>query len=579
MGKTIPGANVKFKLYNYAELFPLATKITDEEGKCSISLGLGDIFIVAERNGAYGYQKVSVKNHNAVQIILRRVMPVNTKELYTFIPPEKADADSNPISEKLEEANKKRLVEEDKIRARYVSTFIDSVAALKIAKETKLNAELVWHYLKMSKGNWPEIKKYFLGISKAEKKWALQFLAALSEKDKRDTPSEILIDHLRNSVNTLDNIPDDAKKHFTDYILSARIDNEILSSYKGFFLKNFDTGFIKKAKGNPVSIADWIYKNIRVNDRANLYDVPITPVGVYELGRADKHSRDIFFVAICRSIGIPARFESTEKKLQYYHNGSWKDVYYGESVISKKRSYLKLNNANPKSKIEYYHHFTLAKFKNGDFNTLEFDYYQAFDELPELIELDPGSYYLLTGNRLGNGKILSDITYFMVGKGQTKNLEIKIREEKIQQKNSFEIKFSSLITEIKTGKKSYLAELYMNKAAVLIWIDPGKEPTKHVFQELIDRKDEVEKCGLQFALITSDDYALNDFKLENYKNLPSNTNFYIDNEKANLNFKKQMKGGDTVEFPMVVVMNDKHEIIYFSEGYKIGIVDDILKLF
>ncbi|WP_418819890.1 hypothetical protein [Phocaeicola sp.] len=36
---------------------------------------------------------------------------------------------------------------------------------------------------------------------------------------------------------------------------------------------------------------------------------PITPEGVWKARTADAHSRDIFFVSMARSMGIPARID------------------------------------------------------------------------------------------------------------------------------------------------------------------------------------------------------------------------------------------------------------------------------
>ena len=46
-GNPLPGAKVKFKLYNYAEYYTLSTQTADAEGKASLTTGLGDLLIWA----------------------------------------------------------------------------------------------------------------------------------------------------------------------------------------------------------------------------------------------------------------------------------------------------------------------------------------------------------------------------------------------------------------------------------------------------------------------------------------------------------------------------------------------------
>jgi transglutaminase-like putative cysteine protease len=64
---------------------------------------------------------------------------------------------------------------------------------------------------------------------------------------------------------------------------------------------------------------------IKTADEFNPQYIPISPIGVMKLGMADSRSKNIFFVAVCRSLHIPARLEEITGKLQYYHNNRWHD--------------------------------------------------------------------------------------------------------------------------------------------------------------------------------------------------------------------------------------------------------------
>ena len=57
----------------------------------------------------------------------------------------------------------------------------------------------------------------------------------------------------------------------------------------------------------------------------------IAPKGVWDVRVADPHSRDIFFVAGARAIGIPARIDEVTGKTQYMPApGRWADVNFEE---------------------------------------------------------------------------------------------------------------------------------------------------------------------------------------------------------------------------------------------------------
>jgi hypothetical protein len=78
---------------------------------------------------------------------------------------------------------------------------------------------------------------------------------------------------------------------------------------------------------------------------------------------------------------------------------------------------------------EYYIHFTLARFENGRYNTLEYDYNKRVTDFKDELVLAPGNYMLVTGNRISDSKILSAILFFTLTENEHKTLNIKIRKE------------------------------------------------------------------------------------------------------------------------------------------------------
>ena len=64
------GAQVMFKLYNYAEYYTLATVITDAEGKASLTTGLGDLLIWATNGEKYTFEKLDVRQDSTLTLVL-----------------------------------------------------------------------------------------------------------------------------------------------------------------------------------------------------------------------------------------------------------------------------------------------------------------------------------------------------------------------------------------------------------------------------------------------------------------------------------------------------------------------------
>ena len=75
----------------------------------------------------------------------------------------------------------------------------------------------------------------------------------------------------------------------------------------------------------------------------------------------------------------------------YYENGEWNYALVKSEAneLTNNKCILTLHNGNTASKIkpEYYTHFTLAKFIDGKFVTLDYEYDPKFKEFPEKLVL------------------------------------------------------------------------------------------------------------------------------------------------------------------------------------------------
>jgi hypothetical protein len=345
----------------------------------------------------------------------------------------------------------------------------------------------------------------------------------------------------------------------------------MLVEYRHYFRTTLPQNLIQNSRNDPSLITEYLNKIIVIADDENYYETPLTPVGVNELKVADKASRAICFVAICRSLGIPSRLEPGRNIPQYFYANRWNDVYFsGEKQPDPNKGFLKLMSADTKPVPEYYIHFTLARFENGRYNTLEYDWNRKITDFKEEIPLPPGKYMLVTGNRVNDSKILANISFFDLSANEHKTLDVRIRKEIIERKVSGQIdieKFSDL-----TGIPTLSQSCRKDNGLVVIWIEPEKEPTKHIFNDLPLLKQELDAWGGKFLFLSEAT-----FDGSSLKGLPANSTFAVDNE---MNFlKKYVKFNYAVEInpPVVVVSDGQGNIVFSSMGYRIGIGEQILK--
>lgn len=310
--KPVEGACVQFKVYNYAEFFTVHTRTTEKDGKASLSAGLGDMMVLVTKGDQFGIKKVTFGKEREVAIELSHRIGEEFSFPVDLVPPP-VKPNIPEVTPEQRAKNDIRFNREDSIRNAYVASFPNASAIEQFASETGYKAADVNKYIVASRGNYGDIMAFLREAAKKNYATrALQLLATLSDKDLRDTPKSILDDHLYNTDLALD----------ADKVLAPRIAGEMLTPYRSFFQKEISKKDAKMFRANPNNLAEWCRKNITLRDELCCVGTFISPEGVWRSRIADRVSRDIFFVAVARSLGIPAWIDGVTGNVFYKNNGS-----------------------------------------------------------------------------------------------------------------------------------------------------------------------------------------------------------------------------------------------------------------
>ncbi len=578
-GKPAINVKVEYMLYNYAEFYPIATKYSDRKGICSAISGYGDLMVWASHNGFYGYKKVS---GNSTDTIIVTLTPPNYKsfvEQYDLVPPVTQSipaADANKAA-----LNNQRLQNEDLIRNKYISSFIDSTSFTNLATKKGFQYNQIATSLKNSRGNWREIYTFINSLDLKDTTDGFTILRNISEKDTHDALTSTLNDHLK-SLSTFPVIDNTiSKENIEKNIVSLRIGREFITPWRSFLKKSFSKKDIEAFRKDPTTLVKWISQTIKIDTLSNYYNVPLSPEGVFEMKVADRYSRDIFFVASCRSFGIPARIESATRKPQYLQNNKWVDVLFEKqaAVELPKGEVILTNQSSDKNFIpQYYTHFTIARFDKGQFTTLDYESDQKLKTFPCKLNLETGYYRLMTGNRLNDGSVKCRIEYFTVEKD--KKLEIPIivlpieTQTGVLGKADLDAGFNSL-----DGKSEFILKSYLGKTGLVVAvIDPDKEPTKHLMEDIQLVKSGFEQWDGQILFVVAKDKLSKGFNPSFYKNIPKISTYGYDPTGDVTDAIDLMCGENPgPQYPQVSIINANGEIIFYSEGYSIGMGETILK--
>jgi transglutaminase-like putative cysteine protease len=578
-GQPIEGAKVEFGLYNYAEFYPIATQTTDKNGYCAVTTGFGDLLVQARMGGRSATAIAKADLTDTLNMVIADETIFLPAGEYFFTPPPRQRVDT--LGEEILAANNLRLLKEDSIRAVYISTFIDSLSASRITGAQGMDVGRIWDYIAQSRGNWNEIITFIKGLNSDQIKKGAAILANISEKDLHDIQASTLKDHLHAVEAYPPLATASSEEIYNPYILSPRLGNEFVTPWRSFIQQHFTSEQAAAFRSNPESIRNWITKNIITDTINNYYGVPLHIEGMLQLGRADNYSRDLLFVAISRSFGIPARLETATQRPQFQDENGWNDVFFSaKSSQQPLRSTLTLKNLSdePDFVPRYYIHYTIARYDQGNFVTLDYETDPRLLKFPVNLSVDTGFYRLITGNRMSGGEVMCTISYFKVEVAKT--TEIEIRRASATEKTSISGKanLAAGFLELESGKQEKLSNFMGKQGLIVAIIDPPKEPTKHLMEDIKAVKEALDQWGGKVIFAVASNKLTPGFDPKIYKELPANAVFGHDAKGETASAISTVCGiNGAAQWPVVAVINPKGEIIWHSEGYSIGLGDQLVK--
>ncbi len=570
-GKEVPDASVQFKIYNYAEFYTVAQKITDSEGMAGLTAGSGDMLAIAYKDGMFGLEKISFgRMQNAVIRLDKKAGEYEGKLSFDIVPPPE-NASMPAVTQEQRDENTRRLIAEDSVRTAYISTFFNDAAADEFASEHGYAPEAVRKFLVGSRGNHAEITAFLEEAAvKGKKETAVRLLGLVSAKDLRDTPKEVLDDHLYNTH----------ENNSADNVLNPRVSSEMLTAYRSFLIDAISDADSQKFRNNPASLVQWCSDSLNCLDDISMKYVQISPAAVHKSRICDEDSRKTYFVAVARSLGISAWQDSVTGNVKYSDGkGNVVDVDFDSDVQkSSPQGLLELgfteNDISDDPK--YYSHFSLSKYDEGNFSLLNYsDNTTLKNTFADGERLDCGYYMLVNGTRMADGSVLSDITFFNVQENKPARAVISLRNENSQLKvignfNS-ELKYRTLDNE----ESSVLSASGRGYFIIGI-IDYGKEPTNHALKDISAVKEKFEEWGRPILLLFASEDDCRRFRYENYPDLPSTVIFGIDTDGSiRSEIAGNMKLDEGGRLPLFIMADTFNRIVFMSQGYTIGMGENL----
>ena len=541
-GKPVDHALVAFKLYNYAEFYTVARKYTDKKGMTSLTAGKGDMLVWVTKDGKVAYRKVSFQQDHEVRLVLRDGILPQRWDLEVTPPP--VQATLPPVTDAQRKENTRRLEAEDAIRKAYEQTMPD--------ERYRGNHEVIYQFLRTTKDTIQA--KYLLGV--------------LSDKDLRDVTLEVLQDN-ELSFST------DTSLIYRRYVLSPRVENEWLTPYKHFFRKELSD------IQSPAALVDWCRKNIKIVDDQNPQALRMLPMSVYRERKTDKLGRDIFFVSAARSLGMPARINPVDGKLQYYEHAQWKDVLFEQQqavVAPQGRLLLDYMPAPYYDDPKYYIHFTISKLVDGEMQLMNFPEDATWKkDFSQGVMLDEGEYMLTVGTRMAKGNVLVHMEKFTIKRDRDTRLSFTMRESKENIQVIGSLNAEDLYYDTATKQDKSILSTTGRGYYIIGIVAPSNEPTNHALRDIALYQQAFEQWGRKMILLLEDEEAFQRFNFSEFSNLPNTVVWGIDKQHTIFEeIRREMKLTNNT-LPVFLICDSFNRVVFIQQGYTIGLGEQMMK--
>lgn len=535
-GIPVEQADVFVEVLNYSRFIKVARQQTDETGSCTFTLGKGSVRIYGEKDGKEASLLVNCKEQQEITLVLEESLPDYDWKNFVVLAP--ADSEKNVMV----------LTKDQKQKGR---EGMAEAAARRMARKRESDEQ--------------KYEKWM--VHPEEERWKKALWDTLSLKDHLDFSPDVLQEHLEESMPYAGSCPFPV---FQEGILAPRISTEMLTPYKRKIREFFGREQRESFRKRPETIWTYVEEQIRSTDR-EYHAIVTTPWECLKYRMGNRESKDLLFVAICRSLGIPARLSAQDGTKEYYQNGQFCKVQE-EQVPS---GQVKLTFAKDGPWI-YEENFSIVR-KDGPVDTVIHMEGGRDGRETEQLLLAPGSYEIVVQNRLPNGNIYGRATRFTLKKGEERSLYLEKQQARVEDMLEH-IPLPLFTLKDQQGREVPSSHLLPGKKQLLLWLEVGQEPTEHILNEMTERAEEFSRIGSSIALIVKDRKDFQNRTVERLVRAMPELDTYTSCVEEDCNLLGRRMYVDPERLPLILVTDSQGRGIYAASGYRVGMAELLLKI-
>lgn len=566
----VEGITIYFEMLNGSEFFPLASIVTDKSGRAGLTLGFGSINIHAVKDHRFVEAIVDTNGTDSITLDFSKAREKEPEyqEDFNFTAPKDSTRNSVQLTGEQKELRRRMISCAGDKRREYAKGFFQKEKAELLAAQFG-NSQEVIDILKAAEGNFQEIYDFLsMDFCIESKELKFEMLKSLLKKDYRDVQCKVLAEHFKSALEYKEFYPSEI---FVPYIMSPRVHYEQLTQYREVISSTFDKQKKESFQKQPKKV--WEYVSGFKADPVRYHEQLIgSTEGIFRSGLADEKSQKVLFVAICRTLGIPARINPVDLAVQYYEKVEFRNVV---ECSNEGKGNSSLTLMGGEEKWFYLNNWTIAVLREGSYQTLELAGYTWKNGKLEL-SLKPGNYRLITSNRTPNGNQFAKKYCFKLEAGESRTLSISLRKVEISDL-VLDIPFTKFELRNENNQVISSESLCSDRPAVFVWLEEGHEPTEHILNEFIQAKDVLNKMNSDINFIIRDSSAFSNETFKKACEAIVNAKVHYSDFSDTVEAVARRMYVDPEGLPLTVLTRDR-EGIYACSGYNVGIVNLLIKI-
>lgn len=539
-GEPAAGVPIRFQLVNDSRLCTIYQADSGPDGTVSLDTGLGDLVASAFYRGRLMERRVDVRRERSVQLRWeegRDPLTAQWEERWELTPPrERVPAPPPPPSAGHREA----LGLCEARRAAYRAGFRQDGP----------------RWLTMAGGNRREIEGFLaMGAFVPEDKEAL--LDTLTEKDFADVTGETLADALTTALPWKEKFPPAVWKN---WVLAPRVEWEPLLPVRGRIARHL----AGEGLGTGEDVLAWMDCNIRPVMGNNITDRRGDAAAYLRHGACPVWEWEIVAVQLCRALGIPALIDPGDGRIRLVAGG-------GAYAPGTAEETFRLRFTAREEPLTYREHFTLARWSGEEYCPLELahtvrDHWDLF--------LTPGAYRLTTARRQIDGSLSVRVSSFLLKEDRT--LPLVPAPDRTGEK-LLRASLPPVMAYPITGTGTRDLTDPCPGGSLLIFAQPGAEPTEHLFQELLELEEAYNKGGWPVSILPRCREEGENLTLRRVLERLGASACYLPAEDVGYLVRRAVGVGDS-RLPLAVVLDGQGRGVYASANYNIRAAHTLLRI-